>query len=503
MPISDMKSPSKNVTDEKWQSVLTGLSATLGLEIPERAAAAMGDIAATLPDASPLKFVSSDADLQTVTGGNHPYWAVEPLMQQATVLLDRALETDQKHFALAVQQFNARLEVTQFLALDAIHKDEIAAHLYDLPGMEAQADLDVLKSHQASKAELDANYATILNHMDDATFQRLKLLAQDLAYQNIDMSKNSFANIQVSVLGYDPKTTSFRGVIPNDVVEQFEKTFPVQQAQHHIEERQYRLQMEDLGLRQDSVEKKATYYRKDADFKSRRREVALGIMASKYDAMSTTGGALDYDSQLKELAALQRTDVSEAYSRLLAIQRGIKVIYGFDVDHFPEPWPFSLQKAVTWLRAAHAALSYYALWDQPYVQRISLRSELGDAAFDTGIGSGWKLMLPQKLFAGLSIRLRGIAAYAVDSGGGFYDLEFQLPGITTPMPADQRSVPPCWVRGVRSRAIAYQPEIHAPTAVYNLSPIGTWEIKLGDRSVAEAKSRTLRDVELDLYLVAG
>jgi hypothetical protein len=511
MKIEELKSPSINFTDDQWRAAISRLAKTLLLKLPDDTRALVGDVGECLREPSVIAFASASVDLSTASAKGFPFWAVEPLLQQTFPLLDRALKTDQKHFELTAQQFSARMELCQFFALDLIHRTEIDAGIYELAGLDAKADFATISNQSASKADLDPQYAIIRNLMSPQTFEDLKRIAVTLAINNADLSPKSFEGGTAFRVGAAPGGSK-RDYIGGSASDQVSETFPVQQAQRKIEERQYQLAMANAGAKLDSAHKKAAYYEKDGDFKRARREVAYGISQAKFVAMSTPDGPLDYAGQLVNLESRQKSDVFSAYSRLLAIDLGLKTIYGITVKDFPPNTRFSLQSSVTWLRSANDAISKSALSDLAYVIRISLLAELGDN-FLKQIEQGWRFTLTTARFPKQClIRLRGLAVYAEDAKGeAFYDVDVTLPQESARVSypggdardhLDQYSPPPCWFRGAGSRRLAHRPEINASQALFNCSPIGTWTINLVGESIKAGKANALRDLQLDLYVVA-
>jgi hypothetical protein len=505
--MNNLVSPSTNYTDSEWQDTVTRLAKVLALELPKPSDAASANIRVGLRD-QPIKFASAGVNLSHAVDKGLPFWAVEPLIQQTATLLDRASETDQRHFDLKVQQFNVCQEVSQFFALDEVHKNEIQAHLYDLPGLEAKADLSVIINQRQSKTDLDARYAQLMSMMSEATFSELKKIAYDLAVNNADLSAKS----------YEPGASQLNGpgaakrdYLAGAAVDQVQKTFPAQQAQRYIEERQYRLQMANADARIDSAQTKSDYYTKDSAFKRLRREIAVTFMQAKYSAISK-GGALDYVSRLANLEDRQQSDVSQAFARMVAIDLGIKRVYGTSVAGFPSQETFSLQGAITWLRKASDLVNRFALTDQSYVMRISLLEELKTDLLN-GIDQGWSFILPKIRFnKQCLIRLRGIAVYVVDEKGeSFYGLDVTAPtdtatvwypGATSGTQLDQTAVPVCCVRGAGSRSIPKPPEVLGTPSLHNISPLGKWNIQMLGQSVQVARSMKLRDIQLDLYIAA-
>lgn len=509
-PIESLKSPSASFTDAEWRAAVRGLTKTLSLVVPDFPGAAKVQLQSALPTARDLP-IPSKIDLSNVNADGLPYWAVESLIQQAGTLLDRAVGTDERHFELAVQRFNARLELCQFFALDEISKRENEAGIFRLPELEANSDKTVLQNRIKGDADLAAFYEKILEKIDHKTFETLKNVAYELAVMNSDLSDRSKHPAENSNLGGQGKP--LRNNLATAAMLQVETTFPLQEAQQKADERRFRTDVANNLARRETVDAKANYYTQDTGFKLARREAAVSIMQAKYHAMSAEGGALDYSTQLRNLEERQTLDITQAYRRLLAIDQGLKSIFGTAIPGFPSAKPLVLQDAIQWLRKAHNWLTSLSMTDQAFPLRVSLRAELGDT-FGSGIEQGWTLMLPLERFRGQClVRLRGIAAYAVFENNirdEFYNLDVRLPAdqatIILPSPSftqsiDQKAVPVCWLRGVSSRALFNQPEIHGAQSLQNCSPIGAWKIKLDDASASKAKGK-LRDLQLDFYVVA-
>jgi hypothetical protein len=307
---------------------------------------------------------------------------------------------------------------------------------------------------------------------------------------------------------------------------QIDYTFPLQNAMSRADMTRQLLQIDNVEARRDSVHKKRDFYCNDANnFKLWRRNIAVGMMQAKYDAMADPNGPLAYEERLTALKERQQADVEAAYGRMLAIHQGLKTVYNIDLGNLPSVDPLSLEKCVNWLRKVDNALAQISRLDQQYVLRISLKNSVdnfGGALAPGGSGS-WKIHLSTARFDGQRLlRIRGVALYAVDNtGDSFYDVDVTVPGddakfvYGTPEPPApcrkavpdsslnqaQTNISKCWFRGVGSRQKIRPPEITGGDALYNCTPIGTWTVNLvGDSTIEAATRNGLQDLQLDIHL---
>ena len=79
---------------------------------------------------------------------------MSPLLDEASALLDRALADRLVYGNLGIDYFKTKLEILEFLRLDAIHTEERAAQVYEVPHAEADAALnsekEMLKGENAA-----------------------------------------------------------------------------------------------------------------------------------------------------------------------------------------------------------------------------------------------------------------------------------------------------------------------------------------------------------------
>jgi len=518
-PLTDVTSSSPTYSDENWRSVVQRLSQLLlfnGLTIPTDDDIISGNVKDFFTHLNTISAPSRQTDLSSVSPSGYNFWAVEMLMEQAATLLDRAADTDSRHFTIRVAQFNILSELCQFFALDVINRQEIQDGIYDIAGDEAKADLQALNNAIACDEDIRKSYDHfIMPKLKPEALTALQQIAYDLALNNCDLSPKSYEG-GASQRGI---TGDKRSIITGAAIAQVDATFPIQQGQLAVDERRFSLQQtNNADVRLSSAQLKAKFYDHDRNYKRARRDVTVGIMQAKYDAFSDAGGPLDYQSQLAELQQRQDIDVSEGYARLLAIRDGLEAIYDLSVPGFPIASPFSLESAISWVRRAGNELARLKLSEETFVVRLSLSRELGQS-FKNDIDSGWTIALPADRFSGLClIRLRGVAAHSYDNNGeSFYELVVQAPSHDTAMvvyagkqpqkldpssPQKYLETPAnCRIGGVGPRSVFIQPDICGSEVLYNWSPIGIWKIQLTPGSAALARANQLRDLHLDLYLV--
>lgn len=360
-------SPSTNYSSDDWTNIVTELAKKLGVTIPtgfDPANPTVSDRCVTeflqltkADSPRPLRSLSSRLDLSKVNGSAFISQHVEPLLKQTGRLLDRALATDREYFRLRVEQFNAQLELCQFFLLDNIHQAEIQAQIYKLPLLEANADLTAFSRNSKANDNINGLYNKIFNDgygfalkvsncLGDEGYKALRAYASQIAVNNANLSENAGQTGSRFPQGGNWNSQnsadlrlSKAGAIWEGTALQFDYTFPLQNfiSGSGVERQLAESDSNVESARKTNFETKQQFYQMDADnFKLWRRNIAVGMMQAKYDAMVDPKGALNYADRLSALEKRQQADVEAAYGRMLAIKDGLKMVYNIDVPYFPQ-----------------------------------------------------------------------------------------------------------------------------------------------------------------------
>ena len=245
-PLTDVTSSSPTYSDENWRSVVQRLSQLLlfnGLTIPTDDDIISGNVKDFFTHLNTISAPSRQTDLSSVSPSGYNFWAVEMLMEQAATLLDRAADTDSRHFTIRVAQFNILSELCQFFALDVINRQEIQDGIYDIAGDEAKADLQALNNAIACDEDIRKSYDHfIMPKLKPEALTALQQIAYDLALNNCDLSPKSYEG-GASQRGI---TGDKRSIITGAAIAQVDATFPIQQGQLAVDERRFSLQQTNM-----------------------------------------------------------------------------------------------------------------------------------------------------------------------------------------------------------------------------------------------------------------
>src|SRR5262249_32354933 len=94
-----------------------------------------------------LVLQSVDSGFQSLQGnsGSFPLLHVEPLLDQASDLLDRGIKERSQWAELSAKALDAVLELYEFIELDRIHRNEEKEGLYDIPWLQSAAEFWALR----------------------------------------------------------------------------------------------------------------------------------------------------------------------------------------------------------------------------------------------------------------------------------------------------------------------------------------------------------------------
>lgn len=235
---------------------------------------------------------------------------VEKNLDEALALLEAALAI-RREYAEATHRFlEARLRLEEFFRLDAIHRLEVEAGVYELPWRESE---DHLRALNAAVIRLEA------------------------AQTSLDALFTSGALTQAAVDAHIGSIAELSALSAKDSEREAARTHSRASSQYRsgLEKEQWsrtqQLNRNDLArsLAQRDIEaRKAAYLRKDVTFRQNRAAVARDLAYARLAHHSQMGGALNYEERLGVLRLLFRRYFTRLLSRLTAIRQGAAALYG-------------------------------------------------------------------------------------------------------------------------------------------------------------------------------
>jgi hypothetical protein len=268
-----------------------------------------------------------------------------------------------------------------------------------------------------------------------------------------------------------------------------------------------------LSARQEYLAWRATFLAADASFRERRRNAAFDKLIFKLSSITASGSPFNYKDQIDALLSQMWPDLANAYQRLMLVRNGMQTIFDVvmpELGALPDPshtFPSSfLQSLTAWSRDCGQRLQQVTLNDQPYVHRVSLKVLIGDQKFATGrAAKSWTFEIPAPSLSGMRyIRLRGITAYANGEEAFPPTFIFDPPTTATYIYAGgksahaQQAVDRCRLGRTQSwPPNGAQPNIAGANILFNMSPVGTWQIHASSHTDLSG----LNDVIVDFYTI--
>lgn len=489
-----------------WESVLQSLRSALPLT-------STGTVSGELDD-SLLRIEQGFAFLHQAEDNDFSPLHIEPLIDQAADLLDRGLRDRAVWDDLAAKMLTLALEIHEYAELDKIHSEEEKQGVYEVPARVSQADLS------ASQSEvLYSDYIKSIINNVAGTFSNVEANKLYNAYR--------YAAWITGVVPYTWQGQGFGGYVKHKVngVEKTVSQIAVEAAEieaaHHITVQNgvyraqaytYEAQARTTEQRNLGLNARAAWDTDNVGFQRRRTLVARRLQDIKALAATAQDGLLNYGKRLPAIKRRFHGDFRDALARLEKVQQGLEIIFGYadqlpsdvgTLDYFDE--------CLLWARRAIQWLIRFSRQDQTVVVPISIRSLVGKPAWRQGLKIGsWTVDISEETFPNCChVRLRGLSAFAVQSGCG----EKRLRRVTALPPRrasmrhlsnavveiDQSMVPPCILARVTDRDFPREPDVFGLAALHNASPIGTWKIAVSDH-IGGGPVEGLDDVEIDLHL---
>lgn len=509
-------------TDPAWrQSIVPALNADFALP--------------RLSDPLPEKLMSLHASFyrsftwSEPDGNAYRYLQAELLLNQAADLLDRGVRDRGEWNDAAVKRFYLNLELLEFARLDEIHEREIEAGIYTSVAKTSQAELDATKAAATHNQNAIGNLQSQLSTFYSSS-------AIDLA---VKVARNqAFASVVPNYKWEIPENKGFDHVqLPLwDGTAANKEDYLVKaadfQTQHNMQSARNSItaQSESIAaaadadrLRDPGLKAKADWDTSDAGFRYERTKVSRDLQIAKVKAATDPGGVLNYGERMKPVNERAVLDFRESLAKLAAAAKGLRLLYGY-TEELPEPKGITFfDDLLLWVRRAISWLVRFRQLEQSYVLPVSVRPltkdwnqacQTGNFTFDIS-----ESFLPNMRH----VRLRGLSVLTIVDKADDHPASLFQAVVTAPRTSyctylspndgkpddvgpdkhgdlEQKFVPPCRLGRVTSRGNIREPDVVGSSALYNASPIGSWQLSMSTISSTGMKLQSLNDIQLDLHL---
>jgi hypothetical protein len=277
-----------------------------------------------------------------------------------------------------------------------------------------------------------------------------------------------------------------------------------------------RAQTEELDAHKKGLETQFTWTDANRTFLRQRAWTARQALLLKL-SMANQGHALDFRDQAASVKTRYVQAISDAYSRLKAVETGLSAYYGYPFpDTRPDPLPTFVahdtkthDEIVAWTRRVAHWIAAFSKRTNNYILPLSLKSRTGNE-FVSGLSTGsWTFSL-ENFFDDFQrhIRVHGVTAWAVNDRNSLWQVDLTPPSTAKVMLESggepktiTQDAPLCRVSRVMSRVRLAVPEVGAVTGAFTGSPIGTWKVTVRNAAHPRTVPRQFPDdIEIDMYL---
>ena len=505
--------------DKKWQEIIDHARQSLRVTADESLAAELDPALLEISRGFLFKAETEDKNFQPNQ--------VEELLSAASILLDRGLRDRREWKDRAEKRFNVATELLEYRELDKIHIQETAAGFYTVNSMESNAIRDA-ELRLASSNRLAASYLDWLlkNKYNDAelntqsgSYQLMAWLAHLAAYQYPYMG-NLLQN------GWNGQPNTSPEFMKNAAFVTSWHTFAAQSCTLLAQQTSYSGAADSSDQKGSGYRARADWEQADVQFRRRRTGVARWVADLEARTFTEPGGALNFTEQMALIKPRFERDFRDALARAFVAAQGLKDIYGYTIPLPPRLGSIAKTMAdsdaifddcTTWVRDAVAWLTRFSYLDQNYSFPVSVRRSVTKDAWKAGLKNGyWQVPIAETAFPNqVHVRLRGLSAFVVfDQRSSDWERDSSIWNVSARAPKtgtvrrldgsavtiDQSYAPPARLARVTLRNSLHDPDITGVAAMHNVSPIGTWDVAMGKRSINGVGLDRLVDLHIDLHL---
>ena len=457
-------------------------------------------------------------------GSTFNSFLAEPLLRECSLLLDRCLQERKEYQELHTKWFEALIQIDEMFRLSDITEKETD--------------------------EVDAIQTKILNaEIDELKRQSKKIEEIVIRLRNDEVNDEGRWNQQsteltgfveqgaiASVLANGGKNGQLDGSTSFDIIKQgVHSPYDFQRKYQRIgllnEENYYSSIKQSAEDAQTKTSIQIELKDKTLEFKRLRNDIARMVAIRREEQLTQTSGALNFLEQMKPLADRFANDLTAAYLRISAANKGFHLIYGDTYPYYESFnkfvkrsrdmstgmsfYHFDFDELVTWTQLTNTWLASFLDNQQQVTRSFSLGQLLSEQGrnFNDGLATGkWQFKLSEEHFYNSKfVRLRGFAIQ-VDSGhfSGSWNI-----AVTPPTKAKIRrekdildidqKVGTLYLGRVNETTFQVVPEAAAPPKLYNASPIGQdieggeWTIEIKGMSTnGDKPPSAILDIDIHL-----
>lgn len=265
--------------------------------------------------------------------------SVELNLDEAGRLAQACTSLRSDYIATAKLFLDTRLKSEEFFRLDAIHLQEVAAGLYNLPFDEATDDVQAL---QAALAESGAQ-KTIIDTMYSTTAASPPKYAGALTDAQVKANTDQSGN--VAQLG----ATQNQPAIQTGTSQLAEYRSKIEDASWQYSLRTNTTSAAQLNGRLATAQRKQSYLQKDIGFRSSRASVSRQLAYVQLGENIRPNAPLNYAERLAAAQKLFQLSLGKLIQRILPLRRGAKQLYGIDIPLASPPRGQILDELNKWL----------------------------------------------------------------------------------------------------------------------------------------------------------
>jgi hypothetical protein len=426
---------------------------------------------------------------------NFYFLHVEPLVDQAADLLDRSIQERASYDAISEKALKLALELNEYKELDKIHQREESAGLYDVPHAESSARAN---AEQRNQGGMRMNKYLIKNMLDRYfSFEKFNSVANEYRKSAWLGGLVPYSWEGQRFGGYASHTYGSVTKEANDHMadagwETALHSMGQQEIQARIQEETYESAELSSGELLHGLEAKAKWDNVNRSFQRQRTLVARKFQDLKAKAATSPDGILNYAKRLGGIRSRFEQDFKSAYSRLIAAEKGLRIVYGYN-----KPLPRDSSQidfyddVLFWTRDAIDWLVRFSRLEQTIVLPLEVRRLTGPDRWDEGCKNGvWTFEVSESAFPNMHhMRMRGVSVTVSKSGRGtahdLYQVILKAPKASRfthlhcdQVPVDQASLPPLVFGRVSEREDRREPDILGLSSWHNVSPVGLWTVEI-------------------------
>lgn len=444
---------------------------------------------------------------------------IEPLIDQAADLLDRAVRDRATYDELGAKWMSMWLELQAFEALQELRKQEGLNGFYSVANEEAAAEYKAALTNVQGLSTLAGYLHSVDTVYFDSTAINDVMLAADRAAWLSGQSPTLLpdgSSPQASTLAYpndaaNPATASQHARIAADI--ETSQRIGLQDSSLKAQALQLQSAADVAKVRSAGQLARAKWEFAKDSFSRQRADIEALFHVYEQNAATAPNGLLNYSKRLDSLRQRFTLDFRNALARLERVRAGMALVYGYDVPLPADPSDINyFDDCLLWTRTAIDWLVRFSRRDQGIVMPVSIKKLMGESAFKNALAARkFTFNLPAEALwksRFTHVRMRGISATVEGSGDEhLWRLWIELPASSTVqhlsgnvVPLAQ-VVPACQLARVTGRSAVRDPDVGGISALHNASPAGDWTIRLPHSfAYADPDPSELDDIVLHLHL---